>query len=130
MLPVNSFADGTFPLNKKLSPVGGLLYIQTNCTLSKFILEFHYRKFERVTKTDSLARLVRKLSREILAEDSTWSMTAGEKTQTRIAFAIDSKHHTIVAANIMLFLERHRYIGILDGEIYQGKTLEWNQLVV
>ena len=57
-------------------------------------------------------------------------MSVDEKAQIQSLFAADAKHHTVVAANIMLFFERHRYISIQDGVIYLGKTLEWNQLVV
>ena len=56
-------------------------------------------------------------------------MTKDEKNQLRNGFD-PAKHHAIIAANILLFLERLEYIDIKDDEEFEGKAFDWNEQVV
>ena len=103
--------------------------MHTNCVLSIFLLRFRHRKYHRVLKTSSLAGLVRKVSYQTLKEDVTRSMTTEEKAQLRFFFD-HSVHHTVVSANILLFLERRNYIDIKVDQEYQGSEFEWNEQVL
>ena len=103
--------------------------MHTNCALSKFLLDYRYRKYHRVLKTSSLARLVRKVSHQTLKRDVTRSLTGDEKAQLRFIFD-HSVHHAVVSANILLFLERRNYIDIKVDEFYQGNGFEWNEQVL
>ena len=87
-------------------------------------------------KTSSLARLVRKLSHKTLEEAVTRSMTKEEKAELRFVFD-HSMHHTVVAANIILFLERRNYIDIKVDCLkahceweHKDSRFEWNEQVV
>ena len=103
--------------------------MHTNCVLSKFLLYYRRLRFDKVSKTSSLARLLQKVSRQTLAQDNTRSMTQEEKALLR--FGIDhSVDHMIVSANILLFLERRNYIDIKVDQQHQGRRFEWNQHVV
>ena len=85
--------------------------MHTNCVLSDFLLQYRYHQYHRVLETSSLTKLVRKFSHKVLEEAVTRSMTKEEKAELHFVFD-HSVHHTVVAANIILFLERRNYIDI------------------
>ena len=124
-----AFVDGAFPLHKKQSQIENMLCMHTNCVLSNFLLGYRYRQYHRVFKTRSLAKLLMKVSRTTLEEVVTRCMTKEEKTKLQFCFD-HSIHHTVVAANILLFLERRNYIDIKIDPEHQGRKFEWNEQVV
>ena len=64
-------------------------------------------------------------SRDALKDDQELDMLPFEKAQLRDLFD-DSKHHTVTAVNILLFLQRR---GVLDVDTAssEGKRILWNE---
>ena len=113
----------------RLTDIGKLLRMHTNCVLSKFLLNFKSMGFHECKQFTVLLNIIHHLSKVIFIEDTTRSFRAEDKQRLKENWVAVISHQ-VATVNIFLFFIRRGYLRITGPLPRYKLKVEWNQELV
>ena len=123
------WADPPFMFEHRLTDIGKLLRMHTNCVLSKFLLNFKSMGFHECKQFTVLLNIIHHLSKVIFREDTTRSFCAEDKQRLKENWVAVISHQ-VATVNIFLFFIRRGYLRITGPLPRYKLKVEWNQELV